>query len=271
MSYRDVVAKTQAYSAYFSFPLTPQETHYWLITDHPVSSEVLAPYLSELSSQAKKLRQRLSQQTLEKVKLASKFVRLARHLPCIELIALTGSIAVGNTRQTDDIDLLIITAPNTLWLVRPLFLFLLAIKFHRRHPGDNVLRIQDSFCPNLWLDMSSLALPKNKRNLYTAHEVLQIKPLYDRGGVYQSFLLANHWTKRFLANVYSALVPKRLSPAHIPSVYFVFAPFNVLAFFFQYLYMLPKITTERVGLHAAFFHKNDLSRALIQHLRHNCL
>jgi hypothetical protein len=271
MSYQNAVARTQAYSAYFSFPLTPAEIHYWLISSHQAPLKSLQPYLTTLNSSDQKLRKKLAKNSQQKIKLASKLVKIARFLPGIKLIALTGSVAVGNTYSTDDIDLLIITAPYTLWLIRPFFLLLLTFKFRRRHPGDRSNHVQDSFCPNLWLDMTSLALPKNKRNLYTAHEVLQIKPLYDRGEVYQSFIQANRWTSHFLANAYFDLVSKSVSSAKSNSLDFIFLPLNILAYLFQYLYMLPKKTTELVNLHSAFFHKTDLSHTLERHLRHNCL
>jgi hypothetical protein len=271
MSYRDLVAKTKAYSAYFLFPLTPVEIHYWLITDHQIPFRLIKTNLQGLSDKEQKTRLKLARNTLEKEKLASEFVKIARFFPGIKLIALTGSVAIGNTQKTDDLDLLIITAPNSLWLLRPLILFLLNFKFHRRHPGDNPHHVKNSFCPNLWLDESSLSIPRRKRNLYTAHEVLQIKPLYDSGGVYGHFLLANRWTKRYLANAYFDLISKAGKDRNTPPINFLLIPFNFLLFSLQYLYMLPKKTTEFVDLHSAFFHKNDLSRTITRHLQNNCL
>jgi len=271
MSYRDAVAQTQAYSAFFSFPLRPEETHRWLISDKKISITTLKPYLSNLSPKNEKKRLQLTQNTLTKEKIALNFVNLVHFLPGIEMIALTGSVAVGNTHTGDDIDLLIVTTPHTLWLVRPFLLLLLTCKFHRRHPGDNPRQIQNSFCPNLWLDTQSLTIPKAKQNLYTAHEVLQIKPLFDRGGVYSRFLRANRWTGHFLANAYFELSTKAVSSPRPRSSSSLLAPLNLFSFLLQYLYMLPKKTTETVTLHSAFFHKNNLSSVITRHLENNCL
>ena len=162
------------------------------------------------------------------------------------------------------------TEPNTLWFTRPLFLFFLSLFFNRRHPGDNSsIKIKNAFCPNLWLDMFSLTVPKKRQNIYTAHEVLQVRPLFDRGGTYQNFIRSNRWTSHYLANAYHKLSDKKYPKKKSNPLFFIIAPLNYLLFILQYFYMLPKKTTEVVSLHAAYFHKNDLSTVLTNYLKNN--
>lgn len=262
MDYKSAVNKTKAYSGYFNFPLTPSETHFWLISPHPVSKSLINKYLLELKPKESKLRKGLKINTDKKVRFAEKLIKYARFFPSIRLIALTGSVAANNSKTIDDLDLLIITSSNTLWLTRPFFLFFLSFKFNRRHPGDSPAGANNLFCPNLWLDSLSLSLPRNQRNIYTAHEVLQIKPIFDRGDTYRAFIHANSWTKHYLTNAYTQLSKSKHKEKNQKNLSFLLSPLNAIAFFLQYLFMLPKKTTERVSPHFAYFHKNDLSQRL---------
>lgn len=266
MDYRSAVSQTLAYSAYFDFPLSPEEVHFWLITSQQVPFRAIRPFLPPYRRSSIKKRLTLQKHTLAKEKIALKMIKQARFFPTIRLLALTGSVAAGNSRHDDDIDLMIITSPHTLWFTRPFFLFLLSLQYSRRHPHDHRHGVKNSFCPNLWLDASSLSLPPSKRNLYTAHEVLQIKPLLDRGDTYQQFLSANRWTKRFLANAFQKL-SVRSYHRHRSSVFSLLLPLNFLFYLLQSLYMLPKKTTESVSLHSAFFHKQTLSPQISRFLQ----
>jgi hypothetical protein len=105
--------------------------------------------------------------------------------------------------------------------------------------------------------------------LYTAHEVLQAKPIFDRGDIYAKFILANSWTSRYLANAYksassSVSSSKSPPPPQQPTLSFraksrnLFLKFlNSFAFHLQYHYMKSKITHETITLHSAYFHPND--------------
>lgn len=266
MDFSKAVEKTLAYGSFFNFPLSPSEVHYWLISSHPVSKEALKKYLPTLKPKEILLRKNLLNNTKTKERIVLKFIKLASFIPGIRLIGLTGSVAAYNSRKNDDLDLIIITAAHTLWLVRPLLLLLLSIKFNRRHPGDNPSQINNAFCPNLWLDTLSLSVPNNRQNIYTAHEVLLVRPMLDRGQTFKLFIQSNAWTKQYLANAYQELSSGKLKIKKPSRVDFLVAPINFLSFILQYLYMLPKITSEKVSLHAAFFHKSDLSEILEKHL-----
>lgn len=269
------VSATLAYASFFHFPLFPVEIHHWLISPHRVSLAKLRPFLPKaLSSSNQKLRAATSRYTAEKITHARKLVSYLKHFPGLRLIALTGSVAANNTRKNDDIDLLFITAPHTLWLVRPFIIGLISLFFRRRHPEESHTHAPNAFCPNLWLDSFSLSLPPKQQSLYTAHEVLQIIPLFDRGDTYQKFLKANSWTKKYLANAYFSLTSLHKSSCSTENCHlrtenlnFLLAPLNYLFYLFQLLYMHPKKTTEIVHLHGAFLHTTDFSTQLDTHLK----
>ena len=289
------VSATISYANYFNFPLFPEEIHHWLICSRLVSQKELQSFLpNSFSKSNQRFRARTTSHTLEKIQHARKLVGLLKQFPGLRLIALTGSVAARNAKIDDDIDLFFITAPHTLWLVRPLVICILTIFFRRRHPLEDPAHAPNAFCPNFWLDTLSLTIDDSKQSLYTAHEVLQIVPLLDRGDTYQSFLKANAWTKKYLANAYQSSFrakSRNLTPPTFviarspwrpwqsmtsviarpvlagrgnltPPIFLLLAPFNLIFFFFQFLYMFPKKTTETVNLHAAHLHTTDYSAKL---------
>lgn len=195
------IAKTLAYSDIFDYPLTAAELHRFLISPRKTAKKNLPrqqyyylPGRKNLISLRKK-RYRFSQLKLKQIQ---PLVNLLKIIPSIRLVAVTGALAMNNADEFDDIDLMIITKANRLWLTRLITLLILEISGSRRRFGQVI--INNKICPNLWLDETTLTIPPHLRNLYTAHEIAQIKPLFDRFETYQQFVSANLWVKHYLAN-----------------------------------------------------------------------
>lgn len=190
-------------------------------------------------------------------------------IPSVEAIFLTGSLAINSLKKDADIDLMIITLPHTLWLTRALIFIQLKMQKLIRKP-DN---FKDKICPNIFLDTNHLEI--TNRNLYTAHEVLQAKCLFDRGVVEKTWLQKNSWTKKYLPQAYSFKIKncKLNNSLKIKNckLKIILLPLELLAFLVQYLYMLPKITNEKVGLGYAFFHPNDLSEIVLKKFQQRLL
>lgn len=128
-----------------------------------------------------------------KKKEALEFINLAKKIPFVKAIVLTGSAAVGNALRNDDLDFMVICQSNTLWLTR--FLLIILTKLKGKHPGLNK---NGAWCLNLWLDENDLILNRDKRSLYEAYEILQMKFLFDRGKCERLFLNANNWIQKYL-------------------------------------------------------------------------
>lgn len=148
---------------------------------------------------------------------------------------------------------MIITSANTLWIVR-LIVNLMFVR-QRRFPGAKIA--PDKICTNLWLDIRNLKIPVE--SLYHAHEVLQAKCIFDRGGIQYQFLKQNSWVREYLPNAYHRMnyelrSMKYAKKSIIRNSNFVIRILNGFMFGLQYLYMKPKMTTERIGLGYAFFH-----------------
>ena len=91
----------------------------------------------------------------------------------------------------------------------------------------------------MFLDLNHLEI-KNK-NLFTAHEVVQAKCLYEKNKISGKWLNANAWVKEYLP-----------------------LPFELVAFVIQYFYQKPKQTNEKLGWGYAFFHPRDLSEDIVK-------
>lgn len=135
----------------------------------------------------------------KKIIIAKKYAKVLSVIPTVQLIGISGSLSMKNADQKDDVDFFIITKKRTIWLTRLLILLLLQVIGRRRKRTDayNANKI----CVNLLFDESDLHFSKERQNLYTAHEIVQMKPLFIRATTYSGFLFANKWITEFLPNV----------------------------------------------------------------------
>jgi len=154
-------------------------------------------------------RKKNAQKKLEKVE---KLLRILQEIPLINLIGFSGSCTMGNASHTDDVDLFIVTAPGHMWTAR--FLAVLATHILGLKRKRGVQKAPDKACLNLFFDARNLVIPTYKRNIYTAHEVLQMKPLTEmehslklsndyivrQNSTYAKFLKANSWVKAYFPN-----------------------------------------------------------------------
>jgi hypothetical protein len=103
------------------------------------------------------------------------------------MVALTGSLAVGNLHKGGDIDYLVVTAPGRVWLGRALAILIVRWAALRR------VRL----CPNYFLAEDELQV--GPQDLYQAHELAQMVPLAGRE-TYARMRLENYWALHLLPN-----------------------------------------------------------------------
>ena len=223
-----------------------------------------------------KLHQRRKSISQKKLIIAKQASRIISIIPWIKMAAVTGALAMKNADENDDIDLMIIASKNRLWIVRPFVLLIVSLFFKRRKPSSfsnhsghlnhlNHSSARNHICLNLWLDKQALIIPADQRNLYTAHELAQMKPIFNKDNTYERMMWENRWGRRYLANAWGRLKGWQVNRLKKPRFsafqpFSLFNPFNLLnllAFRLQLWYMRPKMTTERVSLHAAFFHPGN--------------
>ena len=187
--------KTIAYADIFDYPLTETELRRWQIGgDKQAEPVIKTKGYFHLPGRANLIKLRRHRHHFSQLKwpLARRAAKILSLIPTVRLVCVTGALAMNNSDKDDDIDLLIVTQTNRLWLTRLLsFIFLFPYLRRRR-------RISNRLCLNLWLDETTLAI--KLQNLYIAHEVCQARPVFDRDNTYQKFIAANLWYKQFLPN-----------------------------------------------------------------------
>lgn len=266
------VLKTLIYANLFDYPLTIFEIHKWLIGKKANLRQVESA-LGRLVKSAKlkvqsgyfllPKRQGLVSKKLRKEKQSAKYFKKAqivaqilKLIPTIKLIGISGGLAMGNASKEDDIDLFVITGKNRLWISRLLILGLLSLTGQRREAGHSKRQAGGKLCLNTILEEDFLE--QSSKDIYVAHEVLQMKVLWQRDGVYSRYLLANEWTFKFLPNWTAS------NPSSSRSVEDCHALLRSLAMtieqiakWWQLKIMQKPQGLERIEDGALYFHPND--------------
>lgn len=205
------ILKTLAYADVFDYPLMEREIWKFLISEKKVSLEKIHKELEQSNLpvgskreyfflkgrnkviEIRKIREKWSNEKLKIARRVSEWIKL---VPWIKMVGVTGALAMKNSQENDDIDLFFITAKNRLWLSRGIVVTFLRLFGLYRRPK----KIKDMICPNMFLDEEHLAVPQKERNLFVAHEVLQLFPLWEKKGTYHKFIEGNQWVQKYLAN-----------------------------------------------------------------------
>lgn len=126
-------------------------------------------------------------------KQIKKYTKFLKYIPFVRGAALAGSQAMGQQKESSDIDLFIITNPTFMWLSRTLVTAYFQLLGQRRHN----LKITNRFCLNHYL--AGAKKITNLRNLYTAHEYLKLRSLTFPYKIWE-FQTENSWINIFFPN-----------------------------------------------------------------------
>jgi hypothetical protein len=210
------ILRTVLYADVFQFPLTTREIHHFLIHDQPVPfariEQTLAASLAlkQVLYQGQGYFVRKGRDDLIAVRAAHDHastqllplsqrygIWLAR-LPFVRMVALTGALAMRNAVENDDLDYLLVTTTGRVWLARAFSIVLVRLV---RFRGTEI-------CPNYVL--AEDALTQKRRDVFIAHEVTQMVPLYGHE-LYHTMRAANDWVGEYLPNANGAFydVPKQ--------------------------------------------------------------
>lgn len=132
--------------------------------------------------------------SVEKINQARRWATRLQILPGVRFIGITGSLAMANAQPHDDIDLLVITARERLWLTRALVLSTL-LAFGVKRADDDRPAHPNLICANIFLSEADLHIPDH--NLFIAHEICQMLPLLG-AETYTRFIQANRWVLEYL-------------------------------------------------------------------------
>lgn len=202
--------------------------------------------------------------TTIKLQKAYTLTRILRLCPWVYMIGVSGSCAVYNARESDDIDVFIVSAPRRIWLSRITTILVAELMRSRRRRGMRMTR--DTLCLNMFFDARDLAVPEDKRNMYTAHEVTQLKLMYDRGGIYRNFIIDNIWVKNHFPNMSLPNTSSRNNLLNLIEglLNFIVFPLEFGARSFQKLVMKHP-TTERISNTQLWFFPEDFEHEVRKH------
>ncbi len=130
--------------------------------------------------------------------VAQTFISSISRIPTVKLLGLSGSVAMNNAESPDDVDIFLITSHKRMWITRLLALGYAQLLGLRRKRAQT--EAKDLICLNMFMDEGNLTMPAEKRSLYIAHEVLQMKPLVSKYKTYERFLTANCWIFSYFPN-----------------------------------------------------------------------
>lgn len=268
---------TLLYSDIFNFPLTEEELWLDLINEKKIDKDTVMRTIKSLPKFISYKngffcvagKEKIINRRKKSLKIAQKKIRIGvsvakylSYIPTILFIGITGRVSHMDAGPDDDIDIFIITKKNTIWATRLFMLAVLELMNVRRTRGDT--HSKDKICPNLIIEESALAWPVEKRDLYTAHEIIHIFPLFIRNNIYREFLAKNEWINRFYPNREGNYSPEH----HIekPKSYLIIQAVSFLLTLplFEYIfdkiqriYMKNKITNEVILSDFLAFHPHD--------------
>jgi hypothetical protein len=167
---------------------------------------------------------------LDSVKKYKKLRRAAiffSALSSVRAVAAVNTLSMWQTTSKSDIDLYIITKPESIWSSR--FWVVLPFLFFGKRPHVHVqdngeeFEQEDSFCFSFFASQNSLqteGLAMSKNDYYLAHWSKSIVPIFDKDESFSVFEKENKWLDSYLPNAeirkaHHLHVPKKV-PSLIP-------------------------------------------------------
>lgn len=275
------ILTTIAYSDIFAFPLTQDELWRFLISKEKITKEAFQTSLQLLLTtrvlsekdgnyclRGREViitdRQRHRGEVTKKRALAQRIIPQLAKIPTVLFIGISGGLAAGDAKKEDDIDLFLIVQKDTLFFSRFFVLALLQLLGKRRKRGQQ--HAANTFCVNFFIDETMLLWDEKERDIYTAREIAQVIPMFERGTTYTKFLTKNRWITEYLPN---SLAEKRRPFLHNTSAKKTFAMGFLEKFlrFIQISYMKGSRTTEVITNHYLAFHPMDYRSKTLKELR----
>jgi predicted nucleotidyltransferase len=137
----------------------------------------------------RKNREETSERNWQKLEKIAKKINWT---PFLKGVFVSGSLAINNSNEKSDIDLMIITKKGRIFMVRFFLTLILDFIGERRTPQKIVGKI----CLNHYLVEKSLKV--KFPSLYNAYTYLHLKPIINREEVFEKFRKENNWMQDYL-------------------------------------------------------------------------
>lgn len=145
-------------------------------------------------------RQKLVSQRIRRNKIAEKkykimlrVAKILRFAPFVRMLAVTGRLAMKNTQEKSDLDLMVVLKHGKIFTGRIIVTLIVHILGKRRHDG----RIADRVCLNYFITTKSLEI--NLKDIYSSSEYSFILPIFGFK-IFRKFQMKNRWIRNYKVN-----------------------------------------------------------------------
>ncbi len=265
------VLKTLLYSDIFDYPLKKEEIYLFLISNKKTSLKAIEKDLEKtkeinfkkgfyfLKGKEKLIviRKKREKNSLIKLRKAKKIAKKLSLIPTIKFIGISGNLALKNSDKRDDIDFFIVSSRNTIWISRFLVVLVLRALGVYRKRGEE--KVSNKICTNMFIDEENLAFSRKRKNLFTAHELIQLLPVIDKEHIYQKILFKNKWVLDYLPNSFSKIefINTLFTKNENKKKNIFLSIFNTILKIPQVLYMQKHKTKEEISDKILAFHPFD--------------
>jgi len=121
-------------------------------------------------------------------RMAGLVTHVIKRFPYVRCVLVSGSLSKNSSNKASDIDFMIITEQNRLWIARTMLMIFKKIF---------LLNSYKYFCLNYYITNSHLEI--EEKNIFTATEVATVKATYNTH-MMRKFVNANMWIKEYFPN-----------------------------------------------------------------------
>lgn len=224
---QEAILRTLAYYDVFDYPLTIDELWRWLFPrpgsrlmvkdqaqlETVVTEMATAHELEQLGGyitlpgrieiiEIRTTRTLVGQKKWSRATTTAKFLEI---VPFVKMVAVVNTLAIDNARPESDIDLLIVTAPQHIWLARMMVTGIVSMLGYRRSGGRAATKIANQICLSFYVTTDALDMEPLKRGPDDPHFAFwtaQAVPLLD-DGTYLHYQAANGWITELLPHAWS--------------------------------------------------------------------
>ncbi len=135
----------------------------------------------------------------KKIKKAQRVARLLGLIFGVKMIAVCSNLGYLNADEEADIDFFIVSEVDRIWSVRFWSVFWMKILGQRPSPG----KTKNKICLSYFVTEDNLNLKSTETGEPDRHLIYllsQYLPIYSEDNLWQRFVAANYWIKRYLPN-----------------------------------------------------------------------
>lgn len=200
------IIKTLLYYDIFSHPLKPEEIYSFLPRNSITKSDVKnfleiaakqgsVPFAEKdgyyyIKPAEENISKRIIKEnySLKMWKRAALVTHIIKRFPFVRAVFVTGSLSKNSSDPASDLDFMLVTKKNRLWISRTLLMLFKKIFF---------LNSYKFFCINYYVTEDNLVI--SERNIFTATEIATIKATFNTE-LLNEFIRQNEWVKEYFPN-----------------------------------------------------------------------